>query len=91
MSLNKHAMDISKDKRLIETVVLCLTETHHPRQNKAIHNKAKIMNSPFKLLLSYRKNTENLNLFYGNLAEINTYQTLDILGDYSINALEPDS
>ena len=49
------------------------------------------MNSPFKLLLSYRKNTENLNLFYGNLAEINTYQTLDILGDYSINALEPDS
>ena len=31
-------------------------------------------------------------LFYENLAEINTYQTLDIiLGEFSINALEPDS
>ena len=50
------------------------------------------MNSPCKFLLLYHKNTENLNLFYENPAEINVYQTLDIiLADFNINGLEADS
>ena len=137
-SLNNHAIDVLKDKRLIETDILCLTVIHitlgqnaptpedrlsqfqfchnksrnkfqslafvyrdniiialydkMPKRSFITFSKAKFMNSPFKLLLLYHKNTENLNLFYENLGEINAYQTLDIiLENFNTNALEPDS
>ena len=50
------------------------------------------MNLSFRVVLLYRKNSENLNNFYENLIEINTHQNFDIiLGDFSVNALEQNS
>ena len=47
------------------------------------------MNLPFRVLLLYHKNSENLNNFFENLIEINTYQNFDvILGDFNVNALD---
>ena len=50
------------------------------------------MNLSFRVLLLYHKNSENLNNFYENLIEINTYQNFDIiLGDFRVIALEQNS
>ena len=47
------------------------------------------MNLPFRVLLLYHKNSENLNNFFENLIEINTYQNFDvILGNFNVNALD---
>ena len=47
------------------------------------------MSFSFKVLLLYRKNSENLNNFYENLIEINTHQNFDIIfGDFNVNTLE---
>ena len=37
-------------------------------------NKINFMNFSFRVLLLYRKNSENLDNFYENLIEINTHQ-----------------
>ena len=50
------------------------------------------MNLSFRVVLLYRKNSENLNNFYENLIEINTHQNFDIiLGDFRVIALEQNS
>ena len=137
-SFPKHAIDISKDKRLYQADILCLTETHitpeqtthmadqhlsqfqflndrsedkfqslsvgyrdtvridfyYAVQGRSYVNLSKInfMNFSFRVLLLYRKNSENLNNFYENLIEINTHQNFDIiLGDFNVNALEQNS
>ena len=52
-------------------------------------NKIDFMSFSFKVLLLYRKNSENLNNFYENLIEINTHQNFDIIfGDFNVNTLE---
>ena len=105
-SFPKHAIDISKDKRLYQADILCLTETHitpeqttnmadqHLSQFQFLHNRSEdkfqslsvgyrdtvridfydamqgrsyvylskinFMNFSFRVLLLYRKNSENL-------------------------------
>ena len=137
-SFPKHAIDISKYKRLYQADILSLAETHitpeqttsmadqHLSQFHFLHNRSEdkfqslsvayrdtvridfydvmqgrsyvnlnkinLMNFSFRVLLLYRKNSENLNNFYENLIEINTHQNFDIiLGDFDVNALEQNS
>ena len=94
-SFPKHAIDISKDKRLYQADILCLTETHiTPEQTTnrsgdkfqslsveyrdtvridfydamqgrsyVYLSKINFMNFSFRVLLLYRKNSENLKKF----------------------------
>ena len=51
-----------------------------------------VMAFSFKTLVLYRKNGGNVNNFYEELIEVNTHQIFEImLGDFNINALEPNS
>ena len=77
-SLNKHGVDISKDKRLPETDILCLTETHvMPKQDitgtncldqfQFYHNKS---TDKFESLVFACTNT------VGSLPSSNTWKTI---------------
>ena len=50
-----------------------------PRRSYLSLRKISFMDFSFKTLALYRKNGENLNNFYQELIEVNTYQIFDII------------